>query len=116
MYYASFYPYGCNIANVFDSLAFETKQERDNWLTKNEYDYEGSLQAEKLCDPHRVHQPLQQPHGPLHQHHADHQIGNIQIAEAALQLVVPSHSFSSQNLFYCCLSHSAAVWGFRGPS
>ena len=40
MYYASFYPYGCNIANVFDILAFETKQERDNWYSKNEYDME----------------------------------------------------------------------------
>ena len=48
MYYASFYPYGCNIANVFDILAFKTKQERDNWYSKNEYDYEGFLQAEKL--------------------------------------------------------------------
>ena len=48
MYYASFYPYGCNIANVFDILAFESKQERDNWLTKNEFDYNGFLQAEKL--------------------------------------------------------------------
>ena len=48
MYYASFYPYGCNIANVFDILAFESKHERDNWLTKNEFDYNGFLQAEKL--------------------------------------------------------------------
>lgn len=48
MYYASFYPYGCNIANVFDILAFKTKQERDNWYSKNEYDYEGFPQAEKL--------------------------------------------------------------------
>ena len=48
MYYASFYPYGCNIANVFDILAFKTKQGRDNWYSKNEYDYEGFLQAEKL--------------------------------------------------------------------
>ena len=48
MYYASFYPYGCNIANVFDILAFESKQERDNWLTKNEFAYNGLLQAEKL--------------------------------------------------------------------
>ena len=36
MYYASFYPYGCNIANVFDILAFESKQERDKWL-ENEH-------------------------------------------------------------------------------
>ena len=48
MYYASFYPYGCTIANVFDILAFKTKQERDNQYSKNEYDYEGFLQAEKL--------------------------------------------------------------------
>ena len=56
MYYASFYPYGCNIANVFDILAFESKQERDNWLTKNEYDCEGFRQAEKMyaCEVYKI--------------------------------------------------------------
>ena len=48
MYYASFYPYGCNIANVFDILAFNTKRERDKWLAENEYHFEGFRQAEKL--------------------------------------------------------------------
>ena len=48
MYYASFYPYGTNIANVFDILAFESKQERDNWYTKNQFDCEGFQQAERL--------------------------------------------------------------------
>ena len=48
MYYASFYPYGTNIANVFDIVAFNTKQERDSWLNINEYDNDNFLQAEKL--------------------------------------------------------------------
>ena len=48
MFYAEYCQYGVNIAYVFDILAFETKQERDNWYSKNEYDYEGFWQAEKL--------------------------------------------------------------------
>ena len=48
MYYARFYPYGWNTANVFDIFAFNTKQERDNWYTKNQFDCNGFLQAERL--------------------------------------------------------------------
>ena len=48
MYYASFYPYGTNIANVFDIVAFNTKQERDNWYTITQFEYNGFLQAERL--------------------------------------------------------------------
>lgn len=48
MYYASFYPCGCDIANVFDIVAFNTKQERDNWLKVNEFDGGNFLQTEKL--------------------------------------------------------------------